>query len=331
MTHFYEADQLPTTSEAAIRIFEERYLAVSSAAPAPSWATDFGPVIPSASPDMTFPLGFLQTKYRLFSGTATFKSMIEKSIRVYTEEFQAGYEAKLLDITQNVFAYKQWEKVPERFMIAEARFRNLQIAALLEAGHTTSYVPDGQNFFDDAHLSNPSDASSTTWDNYQATTKDCTDIADLSGEITAMRDVRDENGDKLGVEPDTILVPTAKFQGVINLLKQDLIASSAGTATVRNPYFNPTNAKQKGLLQVIHVPELTDVDDFFLLDSAMMGSMGLDPWGSIRHVVPANLGLRIFDESSDFFKESGKLKIDSRVHYGFSLLFPHAIRMVKGK
>jgi hypothetical protein len=44
-----------------------------------------------------------------------------------------------------------------------------------------------------------------------------------------------------------------------------------------------------------------------------------------------SLGLRQWDESSDFFKDTGKLKMSAHIWYGFKLIFPHAMRLVKGQ
>jgi hypothetical protein len=326
----YTAQQLPKTSADAIRVFDERYLAALSAAPPPMWATEFGDVIDSESPDITFPFGHLTTKYRQTDGNGRSKSMLEDSIRVKVVEFDDGYEGRLIDITKNVFAYKQWAAVPQRFITAEARFRNLQIAALLAAGHTTASY-DGKNFFDTGHPANPAVAGSSTFDNYQGSAKSVLSTDDIAGEMTSMRGVLDENGDKLGIEPDTIFAQTTKFQGIVNLFKQDIIASSAGTATIRNPYYNAANSKQKGLLQVVHIPEWTDANsgkDWMLVDSEKLAEM--PAFASVRYIVPETLSLRYWDEASDFFKGSGKIKVESHIWYGFTLLFPHAFRYVVG-
>jgi hypothetical protein len=81
-------------------------------------------------------------------------------------------------------------------------------------------------------------------------------------------------------------------------------------------------------LRAVYVPELTDADDWYLLDSKL--AKVLPPWVGLRYSPGLALELRQFDESSDFFKNTGKIKVSSHIWYGFGMPFPHAIRLVKG-
>jgi hypothetical protein len=134
--------------------------------------------------------------------------------------------------------------------------------------------------------------------------------------MTAMRDVRDTNGDKLGVNPTEIWLPTAKFQGTADKLNQAFLASGES---------NPI----AGQVKPVHVPDLIDVNDWYLVDTNLMAK-GVDIAVAANYRNVADLGLRFWDESSDFFKDTGKLKVSAHIWYGFKLLFPHAIRKVVG-
>ena len=280
----YTTDVLPTGSVAALREFDDRYIASIGATPAPTWA-DLGDLIPTNAPMVTFPISALSLKYQEFGGENRFKSLL-----------------------------------------AEARFRNRSIAALLESGTTTNWV-DGVPFFSAVHPSDLTNGGNGTWSNYQSTPKDVVSIANISAEVTIGQNALDENGEKLGVEFDTILVPTAKYEATKNLLAQALILggplASTSNGAVNNPYL--------GRFNVVHVPELTDVDDWYLVDSKLMSSSGLAPWISMRYTVPnPALALREFGEESDFFKNTGKIAKSSHIWYGFALGFPHALRLAKG-
>jgi hypothetical protein len=50
----------------------------------------------------------------------------------------------------------------------------------------------------------------------------------------------------------------------------------------------------------------------------------------MRETVPASLAFRVYDESTDYFKDTGNIKLSSHIWYGFSLVLPHAVRRVKG-
>jgi len=316
MPPIYTSDTLPTSTEAAIREFDERYLAVVSAAPAPTWADRFKFGV--SAPRNTFPISLMSTRYNeTKEGSSRFESMAEKDFDVKVVEFDAGYEVKAIDLTSNSFAYRNWQQVPSRFATAEGRHVCRELATLLELGTSALSPWDGVAFFSAAsHLANPSKPSAGTWGNYNASALDPASIANLTAEITSMRAVRDENGDKLGVEPDEIWLPTGKFQAVSNLLNQNMIGNGES-----NPML--------GKLRAVHVPELADANDWYLVDSKMIG-MGISPMLAASYVPSNNLGLRFFDESSDFFKNSGKIKVSSHIWYGFGLVFPHAIRRVAG-
>ena len=61
MSSLFVSEQLPTTSEQAIREFNEKYLAVLSAAPSPTWADRFK--LGVGAPRVTFPISLMSTKY----------------------------------------------------------------------------------------------------------------------------------------------------------------------------------------------------------------------------------------------------------------------------
>lgn len=319
-------DTLPKTSAEAVREFDDRYLAGVSCAPARTWGNDCGDVIDVQSPMTTFPISLMTAKYQESSGTNRAKTMAERSFDLKVIEHDDGYEAPLLGVTGltvNPFAYRKWQEAPSRLLLAEQKFVLKKLAALLEAGTSTLSGYDGINFFHaSGHLANPADPDAGTFGNYQSSGKACT-IVNLETEIGLMKaGVKDENGDKLSPSPNVVLVPSEIFQSTFNLLKQDLIASAAGTATIRNPFL--------GTLTVVEVPEFTDVNDWYLVDTNLVRSQGISPWLAARYMAPESLGLRVYDESSDFFKDSGKLKISSHIWWAFALCFPHAIRKIVG-
>lgn len=322
----YTIDTLPADAQAAIREFDDRYLAMLGVAPPPAW-TGLGALIPTNAPMMTFPVGSFGLKYERTQGESRFKTFQEKTFDLKTEEFDEGYWKGLKDILQNPWAYQEWLKGPERLMIAEAELRNDTIAELLEDGENQKWGGskpiDGRNFFSATHLSDFTKEASTKWSNYQSAAKSVLSIPNLQAEVTIMQGVLNENGKKVGADPKTILVPTAKYEALKNLLAKELILDSGGAAGTTNPYRNRFN--------VVHVPEFTDEDDWYLVDEALAARTGLPPWISLRDMTLMNpLALRYYDETSDYFKDTGNLKATSHVWYGFSLGFPHCIRKVKG-
>lgn len=315
MASLFIKDTLPTTSEEAIRRFDERYNAILAAGVPPTWAARF--IAEVDAPRTTFPLsdfttGFRETKEE----TGRFRKMGEKTFDVNVVEYDDGYEAKVADLVSNAFAWQRWGEVPAEFVASEARHHAKQLATLLEAGATTACKYDGVNFFSASHLCDPLDAGSTTFSNYQSSTSDPADLTKIQAEMTAMRGVLDVNGDKLGVEPDEIWLPTAKFQAVSDKLNQNFLAYGES-----NYMF--------GKLKPVHVPQLADTDDWFLVDSKLLTKY--TPLLAAKCTMfDGRLGLRFLDESSDHFKKTGKIAVMKHIWAGYGLLFPHAIRLVKG-
>lgn len=319
MASLFTHETLPATSEEALRQFDEKYLTAITAAAPPAWAAPF--IFPAGSPRVTFPISLMSTKYNeTKEQSSRFKTMAEKDFDLTVVEYDAGYEAKLLDILTNTFAYRNWGRAPSALADGEVKHVAKQLVTLLEDTAQTSPW-DGELFFDTDHRSNPAEVivetqgRKNTWSNLQSVAAAPT-LANIAVEMTAMRDVRDTNGDKLGVEPNEIWLPTQKFQTVSDLLNQAFLASGES-----NPML--------GKIKPVHVPDLTDANDWFLVDTAQF-SKGVEPMIAAQYRDVGSLGLRTWDENSDFFKDTGKIKVSAHIWYGFKLVFPHAIRKVVG-
>lgn len=320
MASLFIKDTLPATSEEAIRQFDEKYLAAITAAAPPAWAAPF--IFPVGAPRTTFPIALMSTKYNETKEMASrFKTMAEQAFDLNVVEFDAGYEAKLLDLLTHVFAYRNWSRAPGALADGEVKHVAKNLVTLLEDTAQTSPW-DGVAYFNAAHRSNPAEdiaatqGRANTWSNLQSVAADASDLTKIQAEMTAMRDVRDENGDKMGIEPNEIWLPTPKFQIVSDKLSQALI--NGGDS-------NPLAGK----IKPVHIPDLTDVNDWYLVDTTQFAK-GVDPMIAANYRDVGSLGLRQWDESSDFFKDTGKLKMSAHIWYGFKLVFPHAIRKVVG-
>lgn len=363
----YGFDELPKTSAAAIREFNDRYLAAIGAARPTGWADTLGDLIPTDRPMDTFPINQLRTFYQRSTGENRSKKLRETSFDVKTEEFDDGYEARLADLFLKVFAYRQWQAAPARLVTAEEQHRHNSIALILDGsgtrggsvgsandpGGVSRLCVDGANFFSTSHPVNMVDATvtrktdnSATWSNYQSSAKNVLGsqasgntgaflLDNLQAEVTAGENqVTDENGQLLGVKYDTIVVPTDYEEPLVNGLSNARLltyvgqpgsgASSAAGAAIENPY--------RGRFQIVGAKEFTQTSsstaDWYLVDSKLIREA--PPWLALRQTMPANLAMRIYDESTDYFRDTGNLKISSHIWYGFSLVLPHAIRRIKG-
>jgi hypothetical protein len=320
MASLFTHQKLPADSEEAIRQFDERYLAAITVATPPDWAAPF--IIPVGSPRTTFPISLMSTKFNeTKEQSSRFKTMAEDAFDLNVVEYDAGYEAKLLDLLTNTFAYRNWGRAPSALADGEVKHVAKNLVTLIEDSAQTSPW-DGLTFFNASHRSNPSETivetqgRKNTFSNYQSVAADVATLANIQTEMTAMRDVRDTNGDKLGVEPTELWLPTAKFQVVSDKLNQAFLATGES-----NPLL--------GKIKPVHVPDLTDVNDWYLVDTNQIAK-GVEPMVAANYRDVGSLGLRSWDESSDFFKDTGKVKMSAHIWYGFKLVFPHAIRKVVG-
>lgn len=360
--------ELPTTSAAAIREFNDRYLAALGASRPNGWVDTLGELVPTDRPMVTFPISQLRTLYRRTEGESRFKKLIEKSFDVKTEEFDDGYEAKLQDLFFQVFAYRNWQRAPERFVTAEEQHRHLQIALILDGSGTRAgavgsandpggvgrVCVDGVNFFASTHPANMTDTSvaspvtgATTWSNYQSVATNVLGsqavkntgaflLDNLTQEVTNMKTgVLDENGLVMGADPDTILVPLDYEEPLKNALANSRILQFVADAGGSSNAMAGAAVDQvyKGRFNVVGCKEFTTLSgssaDWYLVDSKMVKA-GIDPWTSIRQTVPQSLALRVYDESTDYFRDTGNIKLSSHIWYGFGLALPHAIRRIKG-
>lgn len=314
----YTSEQLPTSSEEAIRRFDEKYLAVISAERPSDWASRF--VYGVDAPRTTYPMSFLATKFReTREESGRYTDMGDKTFDLKVAEFDTGYEAKVFDLLTNVFAWKRWGDVPSEFAIAEERHYARELAAAFEAGETgTSPYDDVAFFHATDHLANPMKGSGGgTWGNYQASIKAPT-LANIQAEMILMQGgVKDQNGDKMIVEPDEIWLPTARYQSTSDLLNQAFLATGESNYMV-------------GKLKAVHAPEFTDANDWYLVDSKLI-KRGFDPMIAAKYsALDGQLGLRFLDQSSDHFKRTGKIAVSQHIWCGFALLFPHCVRKVNG-
>lgn len=321
------AATLPTSSRDAQELFDERFNAAQLLVQPQTWVSELGEEHSTPALETKYPMSVLALKFAEAKNEGTFKTIAEKDCDLTVAEYREGVEIELVKLCSNSFAAKRWMDAAAAFVQAEQMFKLKLIADALVANAAGACGWDDLALFHDSHLSNPKDPNSSTFDNLQASAKDVADIAKLEEEITLMAEVLDINGDPLGVMPTHIGVPRQKFQKLKNLLKQDFIPSTAGTATMRNPYNDAG-------LTVVRMDQLTDNNDWYLFDMNMI-SMGVPPWIVAKLALPGagfgELGVRHWDMSnSDDCRRKGTVAVSQHIFYGYKFLYPHAVRKVAG-
>lgn len=321
------AATLPTSSRDAQEMFDERYNAAQLLVQPQTWVSELGDEHPTPALETKYPMSVLGLKFteaKTLEGR--FKTIGEKECTLTVAEYQEGVEIELLKLLTNTFTAQRWLDAPAGLLQAEQMFKLKLIADALVA-NTETCGWDDLALFHDSHLCNPKDGSSTTFDNLQSSTKDVVSLTNLEAEITAMAEVLDINGDPLGVMPTHIGVSRQDFQGLKNLLKQDFVPSTAGTATMRNPYNDAG-------LTVVRMDQLTDANDWYLFDMNLI-SKGVPPWILAKLALQSpgfnELGIQHWDmTNSDDCRRKKTIAVSQSIFYGFKFLYPHAVRKVLG-
>lgn len=313
----FAIDKLPTTTQEAITVFNDRYAALQEMGRLPMWANELGDMVPTDSPKATFPYSQLSVTFRETTGEQRFKNFLEGSFDLKTIERDAGIEANFYQLTKSPWLWSTWQKGPAKLMAAEQRLILSLVSTLLGAGDTATCKPTNANFFDAAHQANPAEfGSSKTFSNLDTNATDVVDIDNITAQATAMEEgVLDENGEIMQVTPDTIICHPHKARPLRNLLRKELVNSGD-----TNP--------EAGEWRVISAPRLPSTVDWYMLDSALCAD--LPPWIVLEEMVAEALELRVFDESSEKFREDGKIAVSKHIWKGAGLVFPYGIRKVTG-
>jgi phage I-like protein len=339
-------EEFGQSSQRALEEFRMNYNMALAAEPK-VWAETLGDVMPSGSVSKdTYPINLMAARYvKKTAQNAAAETALNFDISVTKDEYVMAEEVELRRLLGGDFAYVlNWNRRAERAARARVWLRNQLVTTILEAGESGYWGSstelatgiDGMPFFSATHKVHPRDPSRklrgvATWSNLQSAAKPLTS-ANLVAEKPYAFSVSDPTGHEFGFEYDAMLVPSSLNETARNLLTvQDLILDAAnpiagvavnGFAAVKNPHY------MSGM-EYVRGPELAGTDttaDWYLVSRAALAA-GLYPWLISED---GSEELRTWDESSDHYKNSGMIKVESHVYSAAALLFPHGIRKVSG-
>jgi hypothetical protein len=321
-----------TSSQRALEEFRLEYNMALAAEPQ-TWAEQIGNMLPGGALKTTFPLNFDAVMYAEKTHENSPAAVAQtKDVEVTKKEFFAGKQVNLRRLQMGDFAYVQnWSQQAQQLARARVYLRNRLVAALIEANG--NWV-DGTTFFSATHAVNPFDANiklrgSATWSNVQASANPLA-AGTLTAEKATSIQVAQANGEELGYEYDALLVPSILAETAKNLLTVQDVILDAGTVNgvanafggVRNPHFNSGVTYIKG----VNLTGTASTADWYLVSRSAIAA-GLTPWVISEDATDE---IRFWDESSDFYKNSGDIKITSHVYTNVAFMWPHAIKLVKG-
>lgn len=335
-------EEFGPSSQRSLEEFRMNYNMALAAMPK-VWAETLGDLMPSGSINKdTYPINLSATRYTKKKAQAPgAETSMNFDISVTKDEFYAGEEVELRRLAD--FAHViSWNRRAERMATARVFLRNLLVTAVLEAG-TAGYWGssselatgiDGQPFFSATHKVHPRDPSKklrgvATWGNYQAAATPLNAV-NLTGEKVKAFLVADPTGHEFGFEYDLMLVPSSLNEVARNLLTvQDLIIEAGTVNGVANAFAATKNPHYQSGMVAERAPDLAGTDtaaNWYLMSRAALAA-GLFPWLISED---GSEDLRVWDESSDFYKDSGMIKVTSHIYVAAALLFPHGIRLVTG-
>lgn len=307
------------------------------------WSESIGQVLSDGALKTTFPLNFRALRYtEKTANNPAAGSPMNADIPVTQRQFSEGQEINLRRLMKGDFAYAlSWAQLAADLAAARIFLRDELTQALLEVAGDTAWgvstaFPsgiDGQNYWSAAHAVNPFDGAkalrgSTTWSNYRSTATPFT-VANLTAEKNLAIQVAAPDGRQLLTRFDGILYPSILDATVYNMLQvQDLVPNEAATSarastTIRNPHF-------RSGLEMTPAQQLAGTDpttaDWYLYSREAI-ARGMKPWLLAEDPTEE---VRLFDESSDHYKRTNNIRYESHVYLNAVLLYPHAIRKIKG-
>lgn len=320
----YVNEQLPVTAQDYIRRFDERWIGQLAVDPQDSeWVSVLAERVELDTPLVRFPLTSWDVRYVETRADNRDQNFTDRYFDLKVVEHDAGVEEQLMRLNQYPHLRRQWDEAPARFKLEEAEMEAYNLAQVLINNPAPTDVAnsvDGVALFSTAHPT----TGTATWSNLNASGATVLDVANIQAEAVAMgNQVLDNSGRRIRAKMNAVMVPVGLGIPLANLLGQAFIPSAvspvAGVTTQSNPYFNG--------LRIIENPYLTDANDWYGLDLNLI-ARGYKPLILANFDAGPDLGLRRFDESSDHFKSTGRIKISSHIYKGFAPAFGQGIRKV---
>jgi phage major head subunit gpT-like protein len=325
--------QFGGSTQRALEEFRLEYNSVLASMPS-VWADSVCDVLSGNSLIDTLPIALDLQKWRERKGEHNATDLKSKDISIVKRMFASAAQAQAIKIQRGDHAYiQQWMKRPAAMARGRMFMRNHLVADLIETGESANTCAyDGKAFFATDHPVNPFDANvtyagSASWANFVSASTPL-DATSLSAQKTAFRKQPGPDGEEMGLEADTLYVSTSEYETAYNLLKvQDLLLSGSlsggGDGTmgqVRNPHFNSG-------LTIVRCPELSPTTGDWYLGDSKAYAQGVAP---VLLSEDASEEMCQWDESSDFYKNTKMVKIESTIMLEAAFLFPHAFRKISG-
>ncbi|MCL6559351.1 MAG: Mu-like prophage major head subunit gpT family protein [Firmicutes bacterium] len=221
----------------------------------------------------------------------------DDAVPLYKKTFVQKKYSLGLQIERELWEFSQHAKIKDRIKgLATSVFRTRQLHAISVFNNAfTANGADGVPLCSANHPFSPSDPTVQSNTDTLALTGD-----NLEAVAIKMQEFTDDRGNKLLIQPDTLIVPRALKAKALEITKSD-----------KKPHVGAENAINVHYGEdwdVVVIPWLTDANNWFVVDSQLMKQIGLK-WFESRKPIP--------ERNEDFDTEFLKWKVVCLYDYGF--------------
>lgn len=331
--------QISRDAADALREFSDEYRLALALGPVTPWAEQAGHVRTTDAYKTTFPIPIDSIGYAEYRGDFKFDALYSRSLSMTTKEYAAGVEAEVRMLEAPDWI--DWAGKPAQYALEWSRLPNELVAAMLESGSgagpyldfyrdSDANIPSTRRLFAADHLFNVLDDSVGDFDNRISVT-----MAEIRSGVAfkrinnAFRGILGPNGKPMDLtfSGGSLLNHSLQESLFDEVLKSDTLiraVSSTGVADATSSVVAAltTNNRYKGTVGAVTCAELTNEDVFYALAAA---KSGLHPWIIQKQGAPEQ---RVWDKSSEYYRDSSKVKIAYKGGLGIAACLPHRIMKV---
>jgi hypothetical protein len=341
--------QVSKDASRAIEEFSDQFAGALALAEPQAW-DDFGLsyTLANVAGSVTFPLPIDAAGYKEFKGEIKYRRLYERSMSFRTKEWSDGVIESARVIESNQFS--GWAQAPANLARAWKQLPLDLLASLLQGTDPATVAPASYvgplldlykdkdsntastiNLFATTHPCNIFESAYGTFSNLRTTTH-----ADLANgnwykDLAAYANsVKGANGKPLGLTTtgSQILNPTSLTHEFKGYLENDTLITAISNAGVQNATANVVAAGNRKNLAYGQI-NATEVKEFSISNGwdqifyvVLGGPSELYPWVVMADSTPEE---RLFDKSSEFYKETGMVKAGYIGAANVGAALPHKI------
>lgn len=333
-------EQLSFDTQRALEQFSSAFESAFAAVEAANfWAYQFGHVETSDQLLLTYPMSISAAGYKERRGDDAARDMYERAISVTPTVWVDGVKAQKERLRQRDFATQAWAGEAARIAVEGRRHANILAARMLHSNPNLQLYKDatlgidaGIPLFSDSHQANIFDTAVGTYKNVLL--GGGTDFAGGAIDAAMMKAVlqhgrtgiKSPNGTPRPVVYSHMLVHPEHEQAAKDFLESDLIRTTILEGGVGPNTNLNTNNRFKNLIKLVVCDELAQVpgvdeDKIYFIDAGN----GAKPWILQDSGSPEE---NMFDESSEFCKNTGMVKVTYAMRMAVTAALPQAILRV---